>query len=196
MVSEAEVPDAPSGFRALSREAALRLNVLTRYTYTLETLVQASKKNLVIAHVPITTGPETRESRLINNTWTYVWRSAATILWLYVLYEPLRTFFYVSLPFLLTGSGLILRFLYFYIYFYITQQSGVGRYVQSVVIGGTLLTLGFLIFLFGLLAHLIAVNRQLLEENLYRTKLSALMHPPITSSPAETFHDEKEPQGK
>ncbi len=188
LVSNSDIPDAPSGFRALSREAALRLNVLTRYTYTLETIVQAGKKNLVMAHVPITTGPKMRESRLIKSTWRYVWRSTTTILWLYVLYEPLRTFAYVSLPLLLVGLGLIVRFLYFYFYFYFTDQSGIGRHVQSLVIGGTLLTLGFLIFLFGLLAHLIAVNRQLLEENLYRTKLLALTQTVPPQTPPNEAH--------
>ena len=91
----------------------------------------------------------------------------------------------MSIPFLLVGLGLILRFLYFYVYFYINQQSGVGRYVQSVVIGSTLLTLGFLVFLFGLLAHLIAVNRQLLEENLYRTKRLALSQSAEVSTQTE-----------
>ena len=173
MVSDTEVPDAPCGFRALSRQTALRLNVLTRYTYTLETIVQAGKKNLAIAYIPITTGPKTRESRLIHSTWSYIRRSGATILRLYALYEPLRTFFYVSIPFFLAGSGLILRFLYFYV----THQSGVGRYVQSVVIGGTLLILGFLIFLIGVLADLVAVNRQLLEENLYHARmLTSIQH--------------------
>ncbi len=174
LVSGSEVPDAPSGFRAMSREAGLRLNILTRYTYTLESIVQARKNNLVIAHIPITTGPKTRESRLISNMWSYIWRSASTIVWLYILYEPLRTFLFVSLPFLLIGCGLIVRFLYYYVYFSVMQQSGVGRYVPSVVIGSTLLTVGFLIGVAGLVAHLTAVNRKLLEENLYRTKLLAL----------------------
>ena len=173
MVSNTEVPDAPSGLRALSRQAALRLNILTRYTYTLETIVQAGKKNLVIAYIPITTGPKTRESRLVHGTWSYVRKSGATLLRLYALYEPLRTLFYVSIPFLMVGSGLLLRFLYFYV----TQQSGIGRYVQSVVIGGTLLMLGFLIFLFGVLADLVAVNRQLLEENLYHIKMLTSAQP-------------------
>ncbi len=175
MVSSTEVPDAPSGFRALSRHAALQLNVLTSYTYTLETIVQAGKKNLTIAYVPIKTGGKTRESRLMGNTWSYVRRSAATILRLYALYEPLRTFFYVSLFFLLPGSLLILRFLFYYL----TLQAGVARYVQSVVIGSMLLTLGLLIFLFGVLADLVALNRRLLEENLYRMKLLTAANLPL-----------------
>jgi len=166
MVSDTNVSDAPSGFRAFSREAALRLTVFTQYTYTLETIVQAGKKNLIIAEIPITTGPQTRESRLMPDKWTYVRNSVGTILKLYALYEPLRTFFCISIPFLLGGGGLIARFLYLYF----TSQTGVGRYVQSVVIGSTLLILGFLILLFGILADLVAVNRQLLEENLYHAK--------------------------
>jgi glycosyltransferase involved in cell wall biosynthesis len=167
LVSSTDVPDAPSGFRAFSREGALRLNVLTQYTYTLETIVQAGKKNLTIAYVPIKTGDKTRESRLIGSTWGYVRRSGATILRLYVLYEPLRTFFYVSLPFIIIGLMTIIRFLYLSA----NDQSGIGRHVQSLVIGGTLLTVGFLIFLFGILADLVALNRRLLEENLYQMKL-------------------------
>lgn len=166
-VSSTTVPDAPSGFRALSREAALRLNVLTQYTYTLETIVQAGKKNLTIAYVPVVTGEKTRESRLMDNMWGYVRRSGATILRLYALYEPLKTFFYVSLPFLFIGSGAILRFLYYYA----IDQAGIGRYVQSIIIGSTLLILGFLIFMFGMLADLVALNRRLLEENMYHLKL-------------------------
>jgi hypothetical protein len=185
MVSDTQVPNAPSGFRALSREAALRLNVLTQDTYTLETIVQAGKKNLTTAYIPITTRPQTRQLRLVRNTWSYVWRSIATILRLYTLFEPLRTFFWVSVPFFLAGGGLILRFLYFYLHFYVTEQSGVGRYVQSVVIGGTLLTLGFLFFLFGVLADLVATTRRLIEENLYRTKLLASMQLPETPIQSE-----------
>jgi hypothetical protein len=123
--------------------------------------------------------------RLVRNTWSYVWRSIATILRLYTLFEPLRTFFWVSVPFFLAGGGLILRFLYFYLHFYVTEQSGVGRYVQSVVIGGTLLTLGFLFFLFGVLADLVATTRRLIEENLYRTKLLASMQLPETPIQSE-----------
>lgn len=139
VASGADVPDATSGFRAYSREAALRLTVLTRYTYTLETIIQASKKGLTIAHIPIQVNAPLRESRLIKSNWSYVKHSAATILRLYALYEPFRTFIYLSLPFLLTGLILLGRFGFFYL----TGASGVGRYVQSVVVGGTSLTIGF-----------------------------------------------------
>jgi glycosyltransferase involved in cell wall biosynthesis len=164
--SGTSVPDATSGFRALSREAALRLIVLTRFSYTLDTLIQAGKKGLRVCHVPIQVNAPTRESRLFRSNWSYIKRQTATIVRIYALYEPLRTFFLLALPFLLAGSFLIARFLWFYI----TGQTDMGRHVQSVVIGGTLLTLGFLIFLFGVLADLTAMNRQLVEETLYRQR--------------------------
>ncbi|RME58871.1 MAG: glycosyltransferase family 2 protein, partial [Caldilineae bacterium] len=136
--SGTSVPDAASGFRAFSREAALRLIVLTRYTYTLETLIQAGKKGLIVAHVPIQVNEPLRRSRLIKSTWDYVKQSAATILRLYVFYEPLRTFSFAAAPFLLAGLALLLRFVYLYFRYIQTGQSGVGRNVQSVTIGGTL----------------------------------------------------------
>lgn len=161
------VPDATSGFRAYSREAALRLNLFTRYTYTLETIIQAGKKGLRVAHVPIQTNPTLRPSRLIQSDWDYVKRSAATILRIYAVYEPLKTFSLLSLPFLLSGMVLIGRFLFFYLS---GPLEGVARYVQSLLIGGVALIIGFLIFLFGILADLVSANRQLLEESLYRLK--------------------------
>jgi glycosyltransferase involved in cell wall biosynthesis len=166
LASGIRVPDATSGFRAYSREAALRMSVLTRYTYTLETIIQAGKKGLRVTFVPIQVNQPTRDSRLVKSTWAYVKQSAATILRLYAFYEPLRSFSFVSLPFVLVGLMAILRFLYFVA----IGQSGVGRHVQSLVVGGTLLTLGFLLFVLGVVADLIAANRMLIEENLYRIK--------------------------
>jgi len=160
------VPDATSGFRAFSREAALRLNLFTRYTYTLETIIQAGKKGLRVTHIPIQTNPYTRPSRLLRNNWDYVKRSIATIVRLYAIYEPLKTFSWLSLPLFIVGLALIGR----YIFLYITDQSGIARNVQSVVLGGTSLSLGFFVFLFGLLADLVATNRALLEETLYRIR--------------------------
>ena len=193
------VPDATSGFRAFSREAALRLNLFTRYTYTLEMIIQAGKKGLRTAHIPITTNPTARESRLIHGEWNYVKRSAATIVRLYALYEPLRTFSLIGLPFVLVGAVLIGRFVFFYLF---GQAEGVARYLQSVFIGGTSLIIGFLIFLFGILADLIGANRTLLEETLYRLKrieieeLPISRHAPDRLSPDvqrafEADHDEK-----
>lgn len=162
------VPDATSGFRAYTRDAALRLQLFTRYTYTLETLIQASKKGLRVAHVEVPVNPVTRPSRLMRSQWEYVKRSAATILRLYAIYEPLRTFGLLSLPFILVGLALLGRFGVFYLLGYLND--GVARLLQSVFIGGTSLIIGILILIFGLLADLIAANRRLTEETLYRLK--------------------------
>ena len=162
------VPDATSGFRAYTRDAALRLQLFTRYTYTLETLIQASKKGLRVAHVEVPVNPVTRPSRLMRSQWEYVKRSAATILRLYAIYEPLRTFGLLSLPFILVGLALLGRFAAFYLLGYLND--GVARLLQSVFIGGTSLIIGILILIFGLLADLIAANRRLTEETLYRLK--------------------------
>jgi glycosyltransferase involved in cell wall biosynthesis len=158
LASGTDVPDATSGFRAFSREAALRLVVLTRFSYTLETIIQASKKGLHITPL--------RQSRLVKNNWDFVRRQAVTILRIYALYEPLRTFALSALPFLLSGIFLIGRFLFFYV----TGLTGWGRHIQSLVIGGTLFTVGFLILLIGIMADITASNRSLLEEILYQQR--------------------------
>lgn len=167
VASDTDVPDATSGFRAFSREAALRLIVLTRYTYTLETIIQAGKKGLAIVSVPVEVNDPTRESRLMRSTWSYIKRSAATIIRLYTFYEPLRSFSLLAVPFIFSGLILLVRFFYFFLF---TAQAGVGRLSQSVTIGGTLLTVGFLIFLFGVLADISSTQRSLMEEILYRQR--------------------------
>jgi hypothetical protein len=146
------------------------MSILTRYTYTLETIIQAGKKGLRIASVPVRVNDPLRESRLIKSNWSYVKHSAATILRLYALYEPFRTFIILSLPFILAGGYLLGRFLYIYF----SGGSGVGRYIQSVAIGGTSLTIGLLLIILGIIADLIATNRLLIEEMLYRTKRQEL----------------------
>lgn len=166
-VSGTPIADAPSGFRAYSREAAMRLVSLTNYSYTVENVIQAGKLGLSAVNVPIKTHPQTRPSRLKRSNWDFIKKQGATILRLYTLYEPLRTFFYISLPFTLVGLVLILRFLYFQ---FLTDQVGVGRHVQSLVVAGTLLTLGLLLFVLGVLADLIAANRRLTGELLYRLR--------------------------
>jgi len=167
LASDTGVPDATSGFRAFSRDAAMRLTIFTKYTYTLETIIQAGKKGLIVVSIPIEVNAPLRESRLIKSNWSYIKRNAATILRLYTFYEPLRTFSYFSLPFFLAGLFLLGRFFYFYLFGFLDS---VGRYVQSVTIGGTLLTLGLLIFIIGIIADLIAANRLLMEETMYRIK--------------------------
>jgi glycosyltransferase involved in cell wall biosynthesis len=160
-VSGTRVRDTTSGFRAFTRNAAERLNVVSDYTYTLETLIQAGKKRLAIAEVPIA-ARATRPSRLISSTWDYVKRSAATIVRIYAMYEPLKVFSYIGSIFLGTGSLLAVRYVYFVFI-------GEGRgHIQSVVAAGVLLLAGFLVVLIGLVADIIASERRLIEEALFR----------------------------
>lgn len=165
-VSGVEVPDPVSGFRAYSREAALRFTILTRYSYTLETIIQAGKSGLGIASVPVTTNAPTRPSRLQRSMWHFIKAQAGTILRLYAFYEPLRTFSYIAVPFLLVGLALWGRF---FVNYWI-GESGVGRFVQSLTLGTGLLLVGTLIVLFGIQADISGKHRQLTQEMLYRLK--------------------------
>ncbi len=169
-VSGTSVPDAPSGFRALSRETGLRVNVMTGYTYTLETIIQAGKRNLTVTHIPITVNDKTRESRLIRSIPDYVRRSALTILKLFVLYEPLRIFTWISIPFFLTGAALWLRFAVIWL----MGEADRGANVQSILVGAVALIVSLLIYMIGLIGDLIAINRRLHEETLYYVKRLAL----------------------
>lgn len=162
-VSGTTVTDTTSGFRAFSRNAAQRLNVISDYTYTLETIIQAGKKRMAIAQVPITPRP-TRPSRLISSNWNYVKRSAATIVRIYAMYEPLKIFSYIGAVFLAAGLLLSARYGYF-------VWIGEGRgHVQSVIAAGVLLIVGFQIVLIGLVADIMGSVRRLLEEVLYRQR--------------------------
>lgn len=165
-VSGTDVPDAASGFRAYSKEAALRINILSRFSYTLETIIQAGKLGLTIVSVPVTTNAPTRPSRLQRNMWHFIKEQGSTILRIYAFYEPLRTFTYLAIPFLLSGAILWLRFLSYYLFFRLQAD----RFVQSVTIGTGLLIVGVLIFVFGILADIAGKHRQLTEETLYRLK--------------------------
>ncbi len=165
-VSGTKVPDAPSGFRALTREAAMRLNLITNYTYTLEMIIQAGKKNMMIRHIPIKVNPQTRPSRLVRSNAGYVFQSMAAILNLFLLYEPIRSFLYISLPFWLIGIGLWLR----YFVLYISGQVSRGSNVQSVVVGSVALIIAVFIDLIGLLGNILAVNRYLNEQILFYLK--------------------------
>jgi glycosyltransferase involved in cell wall biosynthesis len=165
-VSGTDVPDAASGFRAYSQEAALRLNILTRFSYTLETIIQAGKQGLAIASIPIEVNETERPSRLQKNMWHFIKAQAGTIMRLYAFYEPLRTFTYISLPFLLAGLLTWLRFFYFVL----MGSSGTGRYIQSITIGTGLLLVGVITLLFGIQADIASKHRQLTQETLYRLK--------------------------
>ncbi len=162
--SATDVKDATSGFRALSRQAAAQLVVFSSYTYTLETIIQAGKRGLVVASIPVETNPKLRESRLISNIFSYVLRSSLTILRIFMMYEALRVFSLISLIPGLAGVVLFVRYAY---YFSIGQGSG---HIQSVVVASVLLLLAFQILLLGLLADLIAKNRRLSEEIHYRMR--------------------------
>ncbi len=159
------VPDATSGFRAFSREAALRLVVLTRYTYTLETIIQAGKKNLTVLSVPITVNPPLRPSRLVKSNWSFVKAGASTILRVYTRYEPLRTFSYLALALALVGVGLLLLYLLRW-----PWQADMAQLTAVMIAGATALTLSLLVFLFGVLSDLTATNRMLLEELIYQRR--------------------------
>jgi glycosyltransferase involved in cell wall biosynthesis len=165
-VSGTDVPDAPSGFRAYARDAALRLHVLTRYSYTLETIIQAGKLGMRIVSVPVQTNPPLRPSRLQRSMWHFVKSQGGTIMRLYAFYEPLRTFSYIASPFILAGLALWLRFGYFYL----LDERGVGRFIQSITIGAGLLLVGILVLLFGIQADIAGKHRQISQELLYRLK--------------------------
>ena len=146
-VSGTTVPDATSGFRAYNRRAALQLNVISLFTYTLETIIQAGKKNLAIEHVPIEVNERLRESRLFRSVPIYLKRSLATILRIFITYEPLRVFFYCGSLFSILGLLLGLRFLYFYL-----TVPGPTGHIQSLIFMAILMFIGFLMLMIGLVA--------------------------------------------
>jgi glycosyltransferase involved in cell wall biosynthesis len=158
LASNTDVRDAPSGFRAISREAAMRLHVFSEYTYTIETIIQAGQKGMRIASVSVQTNRDMRPSRLIKSTLGYVLQSVATIVLIFVIYRPLRLFLPPAIVIFLAGFVLGLR----YVYFILIGES--GGHVQSLILAAILLVIGNFVFLFGLIAHLIATNRKLLEN--------------------------------
>ena len=169
--SGTEVADATSGFRAVSREAALQLTIFTNYTYTLETIIQAGKKGLTVVSVPVKTNEMYRESRLIRSVPRYLVSSGATILRIFLMYEPLRVFSLLSSAPFAIGLALLIRYAYFY---WIGEGAG---HVQSVIVGSALGILAFLMFLLGLLSDLTGRNRRLAEEILYRIRRTELDRP-------------------
>ena len=162
--SKTSVPDATSGFRAFSRDAAMQLVIFSSYTYTLETIIQAGRKGLTVSSIPITTNERLRDSRLIRSQRDYVSRSATTILRIFLMYDALRVFFILGAIPLAVGIFLLIRFGFFYI-----SGDGTGH-VQSLIVASIAILLSFQTFLLGLLADLIAKNRHLNEEINYRLK--------------------------
>lgn len=159
-------PDATSGFRALSREAALRTLVLSHYSYTLETIIQAGAMRLPVEFIPVRTNPHLRPSRLMKNIPHYLGHSTATIIRAYTMYRPLRVFSTIGVTLILLGMIPVIRFLYFY---FIGQ--GAGK-IQSLILGAVFLIVGFQVVLIGLVADLIRFNRKILEEILFRIRYS------------------------
>jgi glycosyltransferase involved in cell wall biosynthesis len=163
-LSGTEIPDATSGFRAYSRDAALQLNVVSDFTYTIETIISAGKKNLAIAHVPVKTNTKLRESRLFPSIRVYLQRSLVTMLKVYSMYRPLRLFTLAGGTIFLLGFAIGCRYLFF---FFIGQTEG---HIQSLILSAILLIVGFQIIMMGIAAELISVNRQLLEDIQLRIK--------------------------
>jgi glycosyltransferase involved in cell wall biosynthesis len=164
MASGVSTPDATSGFRAINREAALRTLVLSQYSYTLETLIQAGARQISVEYVPVRTNPATRPSRLMRSIPHYLINSTTTILRSYTMYRPLRVFFALGGLMILLGLGGSLR----YLYFYLNGQG--GGHVQSVILSAVLLIVGFQVLLIGLVADLIGFTRKIQEESLYRLR--------------------------
>jgi glycosyltransferase involved in cell wall biosynthesis len=167
-VSGFPTPDATSGFRALSRQAALRTLVLSEYSYTLETLIQAGAHGLPVEYVPIRTNPPTRPSRLMRSIPHFLSQSSTTIIRAYTMYRPLRVFTILGMLLILAGMVPGIRFLYFFII------KGTAGYIQSLILSSILLIVGFQVLLIGLVADLIGFNRKILEEVLYRLRRAEL----------------------
>ena len=163
-LSNTEIPDAPSGFRAISRNAAMKLNVFNSYTYTLETIIQAGRKNMAIQSVPIRVNEDLRPSRLVKSIPSYIKKSMVTMFRIFVVYEPFRFFMTIGFIILLLGVAVGGRFLYFYF-----TVGGKGH-IQSLILCGALMGIGFQTILVAFLADLLSVNRKLLEELQYRMR--------------------------
>ena len=156
-ISKTQVQDAPSGFRAMSREAAMKLHVFNRYSYTVETIIQAGQKGMAIISVPVSTNEDVRPSRLVRSVWGYTWRQVLTMARIFITYNPFRFFAALGLIVFLTGLLISLRFVYFYV-----TVGGQGH-VQSLILSALLMGMGFFLAIVGVIADLISVNRMLLE---------------------------------
>ena len=162
--SNTDIPDAPSGFRAFSREAAMHLNVINEYTYTLETIVQAGRNKMAITSVPIRTNPELRKSRLFSSMWGYIKKSMLTILRALLMYKSLFCLTVVgSIPFLI-GLGIGIRYLVFFF------KGHTAGHIQSLILACTLMIIGFMTFVIGMLADVLSANRKIMEDVQYNVR--------------------------
>ena len=162
--SQTTVPDATSGFRAYNREAALQVQVVSSFTYTLETIIQAGKMLITVGHVPVQTNPQTRESRLFPSMWTYVRRNGLAIFRVYTMYEPLQVFLVAAAVAAFVGAIVWVRF-----FIYFLEGDG-GGHVQSVVFGSTMLVIAVQLAALGVVADILAAIRLLLQRTLERVR--------------------------
>lgn len=172
LLSNTDIPDTVSGFRAFSRKAAMQMNIVSPFSYTIETIIQAGKKYLSIQSVPIGTNSKTRESRLYKSIPKFIERSLTTMIRIYTMYKPLKVFFYIGC--LLIAGGMIpsLRFTYYYL-----TGNGAGH-IQSLIFASILFFSGFQALMIGLLADIIGFNRKLIEEILLRVRQIEMDHCP------------------
>ena len=169
-VSSTQVEDAPSGFRAFSRSAALQINIFDNYTYTLETIIQARAKGLQLVCVPINVNPDLRKSKLVRNMFDYIRRSVFTMLRMFIIYRPFRFFSILASLFFISGSLIGLRFLYYYVF-----SSGSGH-IQSLILSAILIIISVQIGVIAILSELFSINRKLLEDIQRRIKLQDLQN--------------------
>jgi glycosyltransferase involved in cell wall biosynthesis len=183
-VSQTEVSDATSGFRAYSREAAQRLTVISGFTYTHETLIQAGRSNMTVTEVPIQVNRQTRPSRLFKSIPQYIRKSVMTILRIYTLYQPMTLFFIIGSVFMLVALTIGGRFLYYYL-----GGNGSGH-IQSLLLGAVLGIVAVQIWVVGIVADLIAANRKIMQEILYQTRRSTNpMEQPLSAHRREAFEE-------
>ena len=173
VASRTNVADAPSGFRALTRDVARRLNVFNSYTYTLETIIQAGRSNIRVISVPVRTNPDLRPSRLVKSVGSYVFRSLGTIIRIFATYRPMLFFWILGSAFGLAGLLSGIRFLA-----YASIGQGTGH-IQSVIFTGMCIILGFLLFMLGFIADLLATNRRLLERIEWRLRKQEFVELPV-----------------
>lgn len=164
LLSSTTVEDAPSGFRAFSREAALKINVFDNYTYTMETLVQAGAKGMRVVSVPISVNEKLRDSRLVKNIFDYIFKSLKTTVRMFIVYRPFRFFAFLAFVLGLVGFGLVLRFLIYY-------MNGDGNgHIQSLIFASVFLITSVQLVIIGILGDLLSINRKLLEDVQIRVK--------------------------
>jgi len=163
-LSGTTIPDAVSGFRAFKRNAAMQMNIVSPFSYTIETVIQAGKKHLAVTSVPIGTNSKTRESRLYKSIPSFIKQSVSTMIRMYTMYQPLKVFFYIGTLLIALGMIPSVRFLYYYF-----TGSGDGH-IQSLIFAAIMFVVGFQVFMIGLVADVIGFNRKLIEETLLHVK--------------------------